>query len=149
LPAKPTIGRGQSLSLARGFDVMRALFAVAIAFVALLCAYNPSSRAAIDNAALAPKMELLVFEHADCVYCRVFRRDVVPRYLKSSSAADIPLRFIDISNTDVGAMPLNARIQVVPTAVLMKDGHEVDRIVGYWSPDNFFKMLSHIRARAE
>ena len=31
----------------------------------------------------------------------------------------------------------------------MKNGSEVDRIVGYWGPDNFFKLLAHILARME
>lgn len=128
---------------------MRALSTVAIAFVIALCVLIPSGRAAVDSVALAPKMEVLVFEHPDCNYCRVFRRNVVPRYQQSSSSSDAPLRFIDIASTDVGALPLRARIDVVPTAVLMKDGQEVDRIVGYWGPDNFLKMLTYIRSKAE
>jgi hypothetical protein len=31
----------------------------------------------------------------------------------------------------------------------MLRGREIDRIVGYWGPDNFFKLLAHLRARAE
>lgn len=128
---------------------MRAISAIAIAFIIALCAFHPSGRAAVDGTALAPKMELLVFEHPDCVYCRVFRRDVVPRYQQSASASDAPLRFIDIASINVGILPLRSRIEVVPTAVLMKNGQEVDRIVGYWGPDNFLKMLTYIRAKAE
>jgi thioredoxin-related protein len=129
---------------------MRAFFAVVVAFLALLGAYNASSQAAVDKmSGNPPAMELLVFEHPDCTYCNAFRRDLAARYTKGISAAEVPLRFIDIAKADVAGMPLNARIQVLPTAVLMKDGHEVDRIVGYWAPDNFFKMLAHMIAKAE
>ena len=38
---------------------------------------------------------------------------------------------------------------MVPTVVLMKDGHEVDRITGYWGADNFFKMVAYIIGKAE
>ena len=38
---------------------------------------------------------------------------------------------------------------MVPTAVVMKDGREVDRIAGYWGSDNFFKMVTFIIGRAE
>ena len=38
---------------------------------------------------------------------------------------------------------------MLPTAVLMQGGREIDRIVGYWGPDNFFKLLAHMRAKAE
>jgi len=28
--------------------------------------------------------------------------------------------------------------------VVMRDGQEIGRIVGYWGPTNFFKMLAHL-----
>ena len=31
----------------------------------------------------------------------------------------------------------------------MKNGREVDRIAGYWGPDNFFKLLAHMLAKIE
>ena len=58
----------------------------------------------------------------------------------------MPLRFVDMSTTDTSSLGLNARIDTVPTAVVMRDGREVDRIVGYWGPTNFFIVLSHILA---
>lgn len=94
-------------------------------------------------------MELLVFELEGCTYCQVFRRDVLPRYTQSTSAAVAPLRFVDLAKTEVDSLNLEARIDVIPTAVLMKDGREVDRISGYWGPTNFFKMLSYQLERAE
>ena len=47
------------------------------------------------------------------------------------------------------SLALKARIDTLPTAVLMKNGREVDRIVGYWGPDNFFKLLAHMLAKIE
>jgi len=91
----------------------------------------------------------LVFEHPDCVYCRVFRRDVLPKYHEAVRADAAPLRFVDIATGDTASLGLNARIDTVPTAVVMRDGREVDRIVGYWGPTNFFKLLSHILMRME
>jgi thioredoxin-related protein len=127
---------------------MRALFAITTAFLALLFWGHGPSRAALDISGRPHSMELLVFEHTSCVYCYVFRRDVVPRY-QHSTAAQVPLRFIDIEKTDTTGLGLKSRIDTLPTAVLMKEGHEVDRISGYWAPDTFFKMLSAMRARAE
>ncbi len=129
---------------------MRALFSIFVASLLLLAAHNSMSRAAIGSAAATPAaMELLIFEHPDCVYCRVFRRDVMPRYKQSAGATEAPLRFIDITRMETGDLNLKGRIATVPTAVLMKDGREFDRIAGYWGPDNFLKMLSHLIARAE
>ena len=36
---------------------------------------------------------------------------------------------------------------MLPTVVLMLEGREIDRIVGYWGPDSFFKLLAHMRAK--
>ncbi len=87
---------------------------------------------------------MLVFEHPDCVYCRVFRRDVLPKYRASVRSDLAPLRFVDVQSESMDRMVLNGRIDTVPTVVVMRDGQEVGRIVGYWGPTNFFKMLAHL-----
>lgn len=128
---------------------MRALISVVATVVVLVSAWTALSRAALDlGPARPPSMEVIVFEHADSVHCRIFRRDVLPKY-KQAMRSEVPLRFIDVSKTDTAAFNLNGRIGMVPTAVVMKDGREVDRIVGYWGPTNFFMLLSHILARVE
>jgi thioredoxin-related protein len=129
---------------------MRSLFSAVAAAFLLLAACNGASRAALDaDAAPSGNVELLVFEHADCTYCRVFRRDVLPKYRASAPGASVPLRFVDIEKSDTSALGLKSRIHVVPTVVLMKQGSEVDRIVGYWGPDNFFKLLAQMLIKAE
>ena len=128
---------------------MRALIFVVATVVVLVSAWTALSRAALDlGPAHPPRTEVIVFEHADSVHCRIFRRDVLPRY-QQSTRADVPLRFVDLSKTDTSSFSLKGRIGTVPTAVVMKDGREVDRIVGYWGPDTFFKLLAHILARME
>ena len=129
---------------------MRTLIA-AIAASLLLLAGQDAGRAALNVAGPAgtPAVELLVFERADCAYCRVFRRDVLPKYRHAVRDDAVPLRFVDIDKSDTASLALKARIDTLPTAVLMKNGREVDRIVGYWGPTNFFIMLSHILARVE
>jgi hypothetical protein len=128
---------------------MRALISAIAAAVVLVSAWTALSRAALDlGAARPPRMEVIVFEHADSVHCRIFRRDVLPKYQQSMSS-NVPLRFVDVSKTDTAGFGLNGRIGMVPTAVVMKDGREFDRIAGYWGPTNFFLMLSHIIARAQ
>ncbi len=124
---------------------MRALlFAFAVALT-LLAAWQGPGRAALDAAtARTPPLEVLVFEHPDCVYCRVFRRDVLPKYRASVRSDLAPLRFVDVQSESMDRMVLNGRIDTVPTVVVMRDGQEVGRIVGYWGPTNFFKMLAHL-----
>lgn len=101
----------------------------------------------IDTAATAsPRQELLVFESRSCAYCQLFRRDVLPSYQVSSRAAELPVRFIDFDQADLGKVRLEAPLSTLPTAVVMRDGRELGRIPGYTGPDTFFAMLGHILA---
>ena len=129
---------------------MRALLSAVAASLMLLLMSQDSGRAGLDAApASTPTLEVLVFEHADCVYCRVFRRDVLPQYHQAVRANVAPLRFVDIAKDDTDSLGLNSRIDTLPTAVVMRNGREVDRIVGYWGPTGFFQLLSHILAKME
>jgi len=125
-----------------------------LTFVAVflgLLAIDQKTKAATDllSAARGNSVELLVFEHKDCIYCRVFRSDTLPRYRESGQEAKAPIRFISIEHTDTQALKLNNSIQTVPTFVLMQNGAEVGRITGYWAPDNFFKMLSALLLKTD
>lgn len=123
--------------------------AVAAGLLLVLIGHDPGN-SAVDSAKLdAAGMELLVFEHPDCTYCQLFRARVVPQYRSSSHAAAAPLRFIDIAKSVPRGIVLRSPITEVPTSVLVKHGREVDRIPGYWAPDNFFKMVSFLIAKAE
>ena len=124
---------------------MRALLSAIVVSFAVLLACLGAGRAAVDHSPVrTPSLEVLVFEHIDCVYCVVFRRDVLPKYRQSVRSEVAPLRFIDVQASDSGKLALNARIDTVPTVVVMLDGQEIGRIVGYWGPTNFFKMLAHL-----
>jgi thioredoxin-related protein len=116
--------------------------------VLLIAGQLGMSRAGVEPKTRVTAMELLVFEHPDCIYCAVFRRDVAPSYQNSAPAADAPLRYVDIARSDIRALRLREGIDMVPTAVLMKNGEEVGRIAGYWGREGFFRMLEHIRSTA-
>ena len=103
-------------------------------------AQNPASARVVRQSA-----ELLVFEAKGCVYCFIFRRDVVPDYLRSPRARDIPMRFIDVEQADLTRLRLSAPLTLLPTVVLMAHGREVDRISGYMGPEPFFHMVSRLR----
>ena len=102
-------------------------------------AQNPASEHISASGA-----ELFVFETIDCAYCFIFRRDVVPDYLKSPRARDVPLRFVDVKQVDTSNIRLNAPLTMLPTIVLMQNGREIDRITGYMGPEPFFYMVSRL-----
>jgi thioredoxin-related protein len=125
------------------------LSAALVAVAAYLASHGLGIGAADRATGSATALELVVFEHPDCSYCPAFRRNVARRYQASPQAAEAPLRFVDVAASDSSRYELKSPISVVPTAVLVKNGREVDRIAGYWAPDSFFKMVAYIRAKAE
>jgi thioredoxin-related protein len=131
---------------------MRTVLSALVAGFIVLLSWHATGRAAVDGVAAprVPPMEVLVFEHPDCTYCRIFRRDVLPRYREAMPTDTVPpLRFVDIVESDTDNLGLKRRIDMVPTVVLMRNGNEVDRIAGYWGPENFFKLLTGMLARME
>lgn len=125
------------------------LSAIAAGLIMAFAGFGSGSAAVDPAKSVSATMELVIFEHPDCIYCQVFRARVVPRYLNSDHASEAPLRFVDIANGGTRGVTLNGPITMVPTAVLIKQGREVDRIPGYWAPDNFFKMVAFLISRAE
>jgi thioredoxin-related protein len=128
---------------------MRTVLCLVAAALLVALPGGRSGQAALDLApARGTTLELLVYEHPDCIYCQLFRRDVLPRY-QQGIASELPIHFVDIATSGNERPGLHGKVDTLPTAILMREGHEVDRIVGYWGPDNFFKLLAYLRAKAE
>jgi thioredoxin-related protein len=119
----------------------------ALAAMLLGGAPTDTGRAARDletTAVSASGRELVVFETVDCIYCQLLRRDVLPDYLRSRRAAEVPIRFVDVEHIDLDRLPLASPLTTVPTVVLMSDGYEVGRITGYTGPEHFFHLVSRL-----
>lgn len=130
---------------------MRRLAAVLCA--SLLALIPPAAEARRDlgkpEAAETAAYELVVFEADGCVYCEVFRTDVLPLYKSSKIGRETPIRFINVSRSDESGMRLSSAITIAPTVVLMHQGQEVDRIIGYTGPFNFMKLVAYMMGRGE
>jgi thioredoxin-related protein len=126
---------------------MRRLVVAIAAMLLVGGALSETGRAARDPETTilsANRRELVVFETADCDYCRLLRRDVVPEYLRSRRAAEVPIRFVDVESIDLDQLPLSSPLTVVPTVVLMSEGYEAGRITGYTGPELFFQLVSRL-----
>lgn len=93
-------------------------------------------------------VELIVFEVDGCNYCRLFRRDVLPAYMMSPRAGEVPIRFVDL-NDGSGGVRLTSQIDVVPTAVLVRNNRETGRITGYSGPESFFQLMRYLLTRTD
>ena len=97
-----------------------------------------------SDAAFASQRELIIFEAEGCVYCRVFRRDVLPEYEQLDGSGGLPIRFLDVNEIGSLESGLASPLTIVPTAVVMVDGREVGRITGYMGKAPFLHMVRAI-----
>lgn len=121
--------------------------AVVAAFAALLAADVRPGRAAPDLQAVPladPSLELVVMEAPGCLYCPLFRRDVLPSYTASARAQKMPMRFLDLNDEAIGALELSEPVEIVPTVVLFHNRKEIGRIPGYVGPENFFHSINFL-----
>lgn len=110
-----------------------------------------SSRAGLDmetGALPTGTLELVVIEADGCVYCGLFRRDVLPAYAVSEQGKQMPVRFVDVNDTNAARLDLKTPVDIVPTFVVVKSRHEVGRISGYIGPEDFFHSISYLLASA-
>jgi hypothetical protein len=125
-------------------------FAAVLSLLAL-CGTIASVQAARGSDPVAAgkvTQEIVVFEVQNCSYCGMFRDHVLPGYRKSPRASDLPVRFVDLTVADIDHMNLQGPIQIAPTIVLMKDGAEVGRIVGYTGPEIFNQLVTRMMGAA-
>lgn len=110
-----------------------------------------SSRAGLDmetGALPTGTLELVVIEADGCIYCGLFRRDVLPAYAVSEQGKQMPVRFVDVNDTNAARLDLKTPVDIVPTFVVVKSRHEVGRISGYIGPEDFFHSISYLLASA-
>jgi hypothetical protein len=122
-------------------------------------AYNPAmshvARAAAAAAAmlllwaapgLAQTFELVMFERAGCIYCARWDKEVAPVYPLTADGKIAPLRrvMIDRQAEDAG---LASPVRFSPTFVLLRDGKEAGRIIGYMNDETFWGRFSSLLRR--
>lgn len=129
---------------------MRRIF-VGLFFALVMSLPLVASRADLDTISTPPAnvaFELVVVEADGCIYCKLFRRDVLPTYETSEQGKEAPVRFVDVNDVDTAHLDLTSTVDVVPTFVVVKSHHEVGRIAGYVGPENFFHSINYLIASA-
>jgi len=99
--------------------------------------------------------ELLMIHHPSCHYCKAFMREVVPTYNQTKQGKALPLHIMDVSNPENLAwvkeqMKLRniKGIRGTPTFIIISNGKEVGRVVGYAGKDWFFERLDEAVKRS-
>ncbi len=125
---------------------MRSIAAFVLAITLLVMSLS-SGNAGIDRdapVANSANMQLIVMEAEGCIYCNVFRRDVLPSYEASERGKDLPVRFVDVNDVAKTAIELQSPIDILPTFVVTKDNREIGRIPGYMGPEDFFHSIAYL-----
>ncbi len=91
--------------------------------------------------------ELLMFHEEGCPYCEAWEREIGDVYPLTSEAERAPLRRVDLHGPPPGDVSLEGEIRYTPTFVLVADGAEVDRIIGYSSEEAFWGLLGEMLER--
>lgn len=82
-----------------------------------------------------------MFESAGCSWCERWNREVGAIYHRTDEARVAPLRRVDIDGPRPGDLAEISGIVYTPTFVLIENGREVGRILGYPGEAHFWGLL--------
>lgn len=88
--------------------------------------------------------ELLIVEEPGCVYCDRFNREIAPAYPNTSEGRKAPLRRLQIADPLPAEFSKVRPATVTPTFILVDNGQEVDRLVGYPGDEYFWFLLGEM-----
>ena len=98
--------------------------------------------------AAAWSAELLMFERKGCVHCARWLAQVGPVYPRTDVAKRAPLRRVDLGE-ERPPEGVKSPVRFTPTFVLMDQGREVGRIVGFIDDATFWGLLANLMARLD
>jgi thioredoxin-related protein len=97
-------------------------------------------------AAAETRLELLFVDRAGCSWCARFEKEVLPGYPHSDLGQAAPLARASLDAGQPKHVTLDEPIRFTPTFVLLTDGRETGRIVGYMDNGTFYGLLGKLIA---
>lgn len=86
--------------------------------------------------------ELVMFESSVCEWCDRWHEEIGSIYPKTPEGKCAPLRQIDIGGERPAYLSEIAPTRFTPTFVVVEEGREVGRLVGYAGEDFFWYLLA-------
>ena len=93
--------------------------------------------------------QLVMFEEAGCIWCAVWQKEIGGIYDRTEEGRLAPLRRIDKADERPADLRDVHAIHFTPTFVLVGDGEEIGRIVGYPGEHFFWPMLQDLLDRLD
>ena len=106
-----------------------------------LCLFLPAPASA--------ELALLMLDREGCPYCRQWDREVGQIYEKTPEGQQAPLMRFDIHAPLPDTVTIAQPPQFTPTFILLQDGDEVGRIVGYPGDAFFWGLLGGLIAETK
>ncbi len=88
--------------------------------------------------------ELIMFNSPTCEWCDVWEEEVGVVYDKTREARIAPVRRVDIDDERPDGLKWIKRVVYTPTFVLIDNGREVGRIIGYPGEGFFWGLLDEM-----
>ncbi len=88
--------------------------------------------------------KLIMVEQEYCEYCEAWNADVGGIYNKTEEGKKAPLRRVDINETLPDDLSFITGLVFTPTFVLVEDGKEIGRLVGYAGESFFWGLLQKL-----
>lgn len=101
------------------------------------------------SASAHAETRLVMFGKSDCSACREFFRESLKDYWVSPDSLVMPLSIVDTDALGTAGHALKAPLIAFPTFVLMRDGREIGRLVGYPGRDGFIASIAAWRQQIE
>lgn len=95
----------------------------------------------------AAEARLVMFEEDGCAWCEAWHDRIGPIYPKTGEGKAAPLRRVSTIEDRPADLKSIKGIFYTPTFVLVEDGREIGRIVGYPGEDFFWVQLSDLVAK--
>lgn len=90
----------------------------------------------------AQPLRLLMVTRRGCVYCQQWDAQIGPGYASSAEGQQAPLLKVDLEGPWPDGLVLASRPFLTPTFILLENGQERDRILGYPGDNFFYPLLS-------
>lgn len=98
-------------------------------------------------ATTARAADLLMFEEPGCVWCQRWHAEIGPGYPNTEEGQKAPLRRHDLRTGVPADIRFDKPVTLTPTFVLVDNGVEIGRILGYPGANFFYPMLAEVLQR--
>ena len=88
--------------------------------------------------------ELIMFEADGCSWCERWNEEIGVLYDKTDEARVAPLRRVDLDDERPADLTFVRGVVFTPTFVVIRDGREIGRIVGYPGEEFFWPLLGDV-----